>query len=250
MSGIDPWIVVLAMIGGSVATLLLARFRLTRRERRRRASFRASARGDTVRYLGPQGWKVETRFPGLVLPFTRRDGRFTHVFEGAIEGPLGRRCRAWWGELTYESVTSAGHVTVSDAFVVVDVGPLVMPPVEIRPVELGDRIVGAVGLDDIHLESVEFSRKFNVLSADRRFAWALVEPPLMAALLDAPPGLSVAVGGSWVAVLRLVGGAVPAAFPFSGSGGGVTVADLDAIRDEAARVLALFPRTLMSTGAA
>lgn len=59
----------------------------------------------------------------------------------------------------------------------------------------------------------------------------------------------VMIGGS-VAVLRLVGGTVPAAFPFSRSVGGVTVADLDAIRDEAARVLSLFPRTLMPTGAA
>lgn len=243
------WGVVAAMIVLCLAILVAARIRLSIRERARRRAFGRWAGAGGFRYVGPQAWRVAERFPGLRLPFGRESCAFPHVFAGEFEGLDGQGRSAWWGELTY-AVGSAHRIrTVSEAFVVLDLGPLDLPPAEIRPPEAGDGLAAAMGLEGLRLESVEFGKRFHVTSADKRRAWNMLDPRLMRRLLDAPPGLSMATGGSWLAVLRLVGVSAPPSFPFTGPGKGVSIADLDGIREETGRLLAAFPRTLISSGA-
>jgi hypothetical protein len=59
-----------------------------------------------------------------------------------------------------------------------------VPDLAIRHEHLGDKILGAIGFDDIDFESEEFSRRFFVKSPDKRFAYAVVHPQMMEFLLD------------------------------------------------------------------
>ena len=64
--------------------------------------------------------------------------------------------------------------------------PLV-PDLAIRKEHLGDKLLGAIGFDDIDFESEEFSRRFHVKSPDKRFAYAVLDPRMMEFLLDGEP---------------------------------------------------------------
>jgi len=77
--------------------------------------------------------------------------------------------------------------------------PWLFPRTVIRPETAADRAAAAAGFEDIDFESHEFSRKFYVQGADRRFAYALVDPRMMEHLL-ARPGWSVELDGGEVLV--------------------------------------------------
>jgi hypothetical protein len=52
---------------------------------------------------------------------------------------------------------------------------------------LGDKLLGALGFDDIDFESEEFSRKFLVKSDDKQFAYAVIDPRMIDFLLQTTP---------------------------------------------------------------
>jgi len=60
------------------------------------------------------------------------------------------------------------------------------PALSIEHRGLIGRMAGALGLDGVQFESDAFDRAYRVTCADRRFASALVDQPMMAWLLDAP----------------------------------------------------------------
>jgi hypothetical protein len=76
-----------------------------------------------------------------------------------------------------------------------------LPPVLIRPETAADRAAALVGIDDIGFESEEFSKRYFVQSSSRRFAYDLLHPTAMAALLDGPA--LVIEAGDRAFVLRL-----------------------------------------------
>lgn len=59
-----------------------------------------------------------------------------------------------------------------------------LPDLVIRPEHWGDKLMGAIGFDDIDFESEEFSRKFLVKSDDKRFAYGVVHPRMMEYLMQ------------------------------------------------------------------
>jgi len=63
------------------------------------------------------------------------------------------------------------------------------PALRIRREGLLDKVTGALGFEDIDFESAEFSRRFHVASADRKFTYDLITPRVMQFLLaeNAPP---------------------------------------------------------------
>lgn len=63
----------------------------------------------------------------------------------------------------------------------------VVPDLTVRREHLGDKLLGAIGFDDIDFESEEFSRRFLVKSPDKRFAYAVIDPRMMEFLLGAEP---------------------------------------------------------------
>jgi hypothetical protein len=56
----------------------------------------------------------------------------------------------------------------------------------IRPEGLADRIAALAGMEDIDFESHEFSKRFYVSCADRKFAYDMITPEMMALLLKHP----------------------------------------------------------------
>ncbi len=64
--------------------------------------------------------------------------------------------------------------------------PLPLKPLSIRPENIFDRVADFFGFDDIDFESAEFSREFFVKSAEKRWAYDVVHPRMMAYLLEAP----------------------------------------------------------------
>jgi len=57
------------------------------------------------------------------------------------------------------------------------------PDLLIRRENLGDKLVGGMGFDDIDFESEEFSRKFWVKSGNKRYAYDVIHPAMMEFLL-------------------------------------------------------------------
>lgn len=75
------------------------------------------------------------------------------------------------------------HETTHHLSAVVTELPAACPGLVIRPEGLLDKVAAAVGFDDIDFESAEFSSKFYVKSADRKFAYDVCDARMMEWLL-------------------------------------------------------------------
>ncbi|HHT9130083.1 MAG TPA: hypothetical protein ACFYEC_04365 [Candidatus Brocadiaceae bacterium] len=64
--------------------------------------------------------------------------------------------------------------------------PILLKPLLIRPEKFIDKITEFAGFNDIHFESAEFNRKFNVKSPDKRWAYDVIHPRMMEFLLASP----------------------------------------------------------------
>jgi hypothetical protein len=70
-----------------------------------------------------------------------------------------------------------------------------VPDLLIRPEGVMDKIAGAFGFDDIDFESAEFSRRFHVKSADKKFAYDVCHPRMMEFLMQTrPPAIDIERG--------------------------------------------------------
>ena len=78
---------------------------------------------------------------------------------------------------------------------VIDLARPEWPNVSVVPTGLASILKGAVGLDDVDLESDRFDRVFDVRTTDRRFASALLDARMMEWLLLQPPGVGFEVVG-------------------------------------------------------
>jgi hypothetical protein len=72
-------------------------------------------------------------------------------------------------------------------------GPV--PDFGIRAEHIGDKLLDAIGFDDIDFESEEFSRRFHVKGEDKRFTYAVVHPRMMEFLLQTVPPKVDCTGG-------------------------------------------------------
>ncbi|MCX7920300.1 MAG: hypothetical protein N3A72_12015 [bacterium] len=61
---------------------------------------------------------------------------------------------------------------------------LVFKPLFIRPENVFDKITAAIGFDDIDFESAEFSKKYYVKCADKKFAYDIIHARMMEFLLQ------------------------------------------------------------------
>jgi len=99
----------------------------------------------------------------------------------------GRRGEIEWEMFDYKYVTGSGknqqthHYGIALAQI-----DLTMPKVRIRPEGFFDKLAAVVGFDDIDFESEEFSRRFYVTAADRKFAYDLIHPKMMEYLMAVP----------------------------------------------------------------
>jgi hypothetical protein len=73
--------------------------------------------------------------------------------------------------------------------------------VQIRDETWGDKLVQAIGFDDIDFEDAEFSKKFVVTAEDRRQAYALLDHALMS-WLCVRPGWQIETSGPMLLVFK------------------------------------------------
>jgi hypothetical protein len=88
------------------------------------------------------------------------------------------------GDYRYTVQSGKHSTTYRFSFILLRLPWTSVPDVTIRPEHIGDKIMGAVGFDDIDFESEEFSRKFMVKSPDKRFAYDVVHTRMMEYFLE------------------------------------------------------------------
>lgn len=112
----------------------------------------------------------------------------------------GRPYAAQMGDFTYKVTTSNGKssstTTYRFSYLILRLPFPLVPQLLIRPEGVFDKLMGAVGFDDIDFESAEFSRRFFVKSTDKRFAYDVVHPRMMEFLmgLGSPPAVDIERG--------------------------------------------------------
>jgi hypothetical protein len=65
--------------------------------------------------------------------------------------------------------------------------PSWLPSLQLTQESLLSRFAGKLGLDDIELESEDFNRRYRVWASDQKFAYDVLHPRTMEALLARPP---------------------------------------------------------------
>lgn len=104
------------------------------------------------------------------------------------------------GDFTYKVTSSNGKSTSTStynlSYLILHL-PVQAPDLLIRQENMLDKLAGALGFDDIDFESEAFSRRFHVKCRDRKFAYAVVHPPVMEFLMSgggSPPSISISGG--------------------------------------------------------
>ena len=97
---------------------------------------------------------------------------------------------------TYTTTDSKGRTTTRTRIVthyfsyfILELPYIRMPDLLIRREGLFDKIASAFGKNDIDFESSEFSRKYFVKCANRKFAYDIIHPRMIEYLLETKPGL-------------------------------------------------------------
>ncbi len=110
-----------------------------------------------------------------------------------------RPCRMRLGDAQCIVKSGRSSTRVLFSYVLVDSPYPPTPDLVVRHESVMDRVADALGFDDIDLESAEFSRKFRVKCADRRFAWDFLHARMMQLLLESTEG-AFEVGGDLIVV--------------------------------------------------
>jgi hypothetical protein len=116
---------------------------------------------------------------------SRTESGFTDYFwgmDGGGETSSGRTTRRY-------SKTRSGAVAKVDAF---------LPPLLVAPTTVLSRAFEAVGAEDVDFESEEFNRRFDVRSADKRFASLFLDARMIDFMLDFGDGFAFETFGNYV----------------------------------------------------
>jgi hypothetical protein len=110
-----------------------------------------------------------------------------------------RHYPAKMGDFTYKVTSGSGKsrrtTTYRFSYLIVHLPFANVADLLIRPEGMFDKIAGAFGFDDIDFESAEFSRRFHVKCADKRFAYDVCHPRMMEFLMQTnPPAIDIESG--------------------------------------------------------
>ncbi len=86
-------------------------------------------------------------------------------------------------KVTRNTGKSSSTTTYRFSYLILHLPYARVPDLLIRSEHFFDKLGGMLGFDDIDFESAEFSRKFMVKSADKRFAYDVITPAMMEFLL-------------------------------------------------------------------
>ncbi len=166
-----------------------------RQDQKRREALVTWATGRGWRYNRSGLKTLRSRYPGLKILDRGHSRSNGNVISGQLDGH-DVLC------LDFKYVTGSGknRSTHRIGLVIIACGfPTI--PLQIRREHAIDRIGEFLGADDIDFESAEFSRKFYVKSADRKWAYDIIHSRTMDYLMQAP-SLNIEFGMGEIAVYR------------------------------------------------
>ena len=153
---------------------------LWRGERGRRARYRAVAEAHGLAYTARDD-ALARRFSGP--PFGRgRARRVTHVLRGRWQG---REAMAF----SYRFLVPSGDGQTAQVhrFTVCALRlPAQVPWLEVTPATPLTRLAGALGVDEVRLESDDLTQRYRIRAEDRRFAYDVLHPRTIEQLLALP----------------------------------------------------------------
>lgn len=173
-----PWLLFLAFI--VIAVIVAVAGHLAAQKRRRELALFAAQ--NALQFTPDVEWGFVEQFEALGLtPFgqgrSRRASNLVHGRKGELE----------WQLFDYRYVTGSGKNKTTHRYGVAAARvPLGFPRTVLRPEGFFDKVASLAGFDDINFESEEFSRRYHVTGANRRFAYDLVHPQMMEYLMSLP----------------------------------------------------------------
>jgi hypothetical protein len=100
------------------------------------------------------------------------------------------------GDFHYQTTSTSGKQTQTHhhhfSYLLIDLPYPSVPDLRIRREGIFDALATAFGFDDIDFESAEFSKRFNVKSSNKKFAYDVIDPRMMEFLLaEDPPAIQI-----------------------------------------------------------
>ena len=164
-------------------------------ERKRRETLLLWATGRGWNLLPGKDRSVHRDFPGLKVFQKGHSRSAKNIIKGEHEG-----CSMTLMDYRYVVGHGKNRSTHNRGVVILHCDHPTIP-LSIRRENPLDRVGEFFGADDIDFESAEFSRKFFVKSADRKWAFDVIHTRTMEYLLQAPP-FSVEFGFGEIAVYK------------------------------------------------
>ncbi len=153
-------------------------------ERRRRA-IAEWGRAHGLAFDPEKVYGLDIQYPDLDC---LRVGSNRYAFNTLSGDWKGRRCSAFdYHYETHSTGPKGQRQTHHHHFSAVILNsPVPLKPLSIRPEGFFDKVTGFFGFEDINFESAEFSRKFYVMSPDRKWAYDVLHARAMEFLLARP----------------------------------------------------------------
>jgi hypothetical protein len=152
---------------------------------RREQELLAWAQGHGLSFSKQRSYGLDERYPEFDC-LRRGSNRYSF---NTVEGTWQERSFLGF-DYHYEtqSTDTKGHTQTHDHhFSAIVIGSAIpLKPLLIRPERFLDKVAEFFGLDDIDFESAEFSRKFYVKAADRKWAYDVIHPRTMEFMLGVP----------------------------------------------------------------
>lgn len=174
---IVPLFIILAVVGAVFSH---------KKEKERRAQMRAFAKSRNLYFHQAKVHEFEQDYPEFDF---LRQGKGRYAYNIMAGKSNNREVTGFDYHYQTTSTDSKGRTQTHhhrfSGFIIE--GDFSLKPMTLRPEGLFDKISAAFGWDDIDFESAEFSRKFHVKAADRRWAYDVLTQSTMEYLLEAPP---------------------------------------------------------------
>jgi hypothetical protein len=170
-------------VAGGLALVLVIVIVSYRAEQKRRALLQSFALSNGWTYSARDDTWCE-RFVGT--PFGQGDNRTS---ANILHGPYqGTEMVAFDYSYETSSTDSKGHTSkTTHRFAVCALRmPAALPGLELGPESALTRFAGHLGLGDVELESEDFNRRYRVKAHDPKFAYDVLNPRTMEALLARP----------------------------------------------------------------
>jgi len=174
------------IVGGIIYGIIKAR------QRREVMARLAASLG--LRYYADDPWDLPSRYNHFGLFQSGHSKRASNVLTGELDG---RSVAAF--DYRYTTGSGKNQTTHHYQGAVLEM-PILAPRLRMRKESVLDRVASWVGYDDIDFESDEFSRRYHVKSADRRFAYDILHAQLIDFFLRCGTAPSMEMQGPLVLV--------------------------------------------------